>query len=265
MTPDANGYSLDPLNERTFSFVSSCAAMLRRGEWPGATDPAALSRLSWSILRRREDGVAEIGQVELLDCAGAVCRQVFDEPPAERGERPFAAQTAALKAYVDEAESLLVLVNLEDVIDGDLQDPRVQQMVFQVGEIVRFASSSPWPKRVALLFSQADKYREAIASLGGLRKTCAKYLPLVAARFPDLRLYSVAAVNKTVVDEKGNEVPAPDFSAEGLDDVMEFVVSSCFAPESGRIPAKLRRWVVSAALAVLVLAFILWLLFGPPI
>ena len=265
MAPDANGYSLDPLDERTFSFASSSAARLRRGEWTGATASATVSRLVWSILRRRKDGVAEIGQVELLDCAGEVCRQAFDEPSAEGGEWPSAAQTAALKAHVDEAESLLVLVNLGDVIDGDLQDPRVQQMIFQVGEIVKFASSSPRPKRVALLFAQADKYRETIASLGGLRKTCAKYLPLVAARFPDLQLYSVAAVNKTVVDEKGNEVPAPDFSAEGLEDVMGFVVSSCFVPESGRISAKVRRWVVGAGLAALVLVFVLWLFFGPPI
>ena len=72
----------------------------------------------------------------------------------------------------------------------------------------------------------------------------------------------------TLMAAFGEKYMTPDANGYSLDP-QEFstfpFVSSCFAPESGRISAKVRRWVVGAGLAALVLVFVLWLFFGPPI
>ena len=221
--PDENGYSLDPKDERTYATISTLTGAMRNGEWPASTEKSRVNALSWTLLHRSGDRVDELCDLSFLDYAGEVYRLAFGQTPTDEERAPHAAQIAALKDHVESASALAILVNLSDVINGNRRDPKVQQMVFLTGNLIKMAVQRVGEKHVALVFSQADKYQEAIEALGGLPQVLDKYLPLVATRFPKLRMFAVSAVGRTVVDAQGNENPPPDYQPTGLEELMEWV------------------------------------------
>lgn len=224
-TPDAHGISLEPKDVETMSTVGVAIAAMREGRWPSATVSSKIQALNWTILRSAEGAVREVGDVVFLDYAGEVYRLAFGQH-AEETTAPFQRQIEALKSHIESAEALIVLVNLADVIDGDRTESRIWEMIFQTGNIVRMAVEKG--VRVAMTFSQADKYDGIVESVGGLSAAYVKYLPHVATRYPKLTLFSVAAVDKTSVDAAGNEIPAHDFGSRGLDDLMKWIVEGDF-------------------------------------
>lgn len=221
--PDEHGLALDPADQGTMSTVSSLIAQLRRGRWPSATERSTVNELRWGLLRRIGEESQELCELSFLDYAGEVYRLAYGSH-GEEETAPYERQIAALRRHVEEADGLVVLVNLSDVINGDLADPRVQEMVFQTGNIIKLAKADAARKReVALVFSQADKYREVIEAAGGLEAIYAKYLPHIETRYPKLKLFSVAAVDRTAVDESGQEIPAKDFGSQGLVELLRWV------------------------------------------
>lgn len=221
--PDEHGLALDPADQGTMSTVSSLIAQLRRGRWPSATERSTVNELRWGLLRRIGEESQELCELTFLDYAGEVYRLAYGSH-GEDETAPYERQIAALRRHVEEADGLIVLVNLSDVINGDLADPRVQEMVFQTGNIIKLAKADAARKReVALVFSQTDKYREVIEAAGGLEAVYAKYLPHIETRYPRLKLFSVAAVDRTAVDESGQEVPAKDFGSQGLVELLRWV------------------------------------------
>ena len=227
--PDANGYALSPKEERTYALIHSLVGAMRNGKWPSVNDLKTVNDLSWTLLRRTGRRVDELGDFTFLDYAGEIYRLAFGQSVTDEEQAPHAKQIAALISHVESATALAVLVNLSDVIDGGLQDPRVHQMVFLTGELLRMAIQRVGAEHVALVFSQADKYREQIEELGGLPQVLERHLPLVATRFPDLRLFAVSAVGRTVVDKSGVELPAPDFQPTGLEELMGWMANGAKA------------------------------------
>ena len=224
--PDANGYFLDPKNFTTAAYVAEKVERMRKGEWPSATAGDELEGLDWTLKRgvsgerRRPETVCE---VSFLDFAGEVYRTAFG---IGEGDPSLVKQADELKRYVREADDLLVLINLRDVIVHGMRDRRVQEATWITKAILDTALTEEVGHKVpraAIVLSQADSYAETIASCGGALGVLKKFLTHVANNYGWLDIFTVSAVDKTKQDADGRLVPAEDFTAKGLLPIMEWI------------------------------------------
>ncbi len=226
--PDADGYFLVPKNFGTAAYVAEKIQRMRKGEWPSATAGDEMQGLDWA-LKRRERGVRRppetVCEVSFLDFAGEVYRTAFG---IGGGDAAVELQKEAekLKAYVREADDLLVLINLRDVIVNGLGDRRVQEAMWITNSILEAALAEEGGRkapRAAIVLSQADSYAETIKACGGASGVLEKHLPYVANNYGWLDVFEVNAVDKTVLDDGGNSVPAPDFTTKGLLPILNWI------------------------------------------
>ena len=226
--PDEEGYFLAPKNFGTAAYVAEKMQRMRKGEWPFATAGDEMQGLDWT-LKRRQSGrqrPEDICEVSFLDFAGEVYRAAFG---IGGGDASIGLQAEAerLKAYVREADDIIVLINLRDVIANGLGDLRVQESMWITNSILEAAlakeSGRPVP-RAAIVLSQADSYAETINSCGGPNGVLSKFLPHVANNYGWLDIFAASAVDKTMLDDGGNVVPAPDFAAKGLVPILEWIL-----------------------------------------
>lgn len=232
--PDENGYFLSPKNFSTASYVADKIARMRQGEWPTATAEDVLQGLDWT-LRCKESAdarPADVCEVSCLDFAGEVYRAAFGIK-AETVDADVADEVEELKAYIRQAQDLIVLVNLKDVIDRGLRDPRVQESVWITKALLEYALSTAGGRkepRAMIVLSQADSYAATIAECGGAKGVLEKYLRDVANNYGWLDVVAASAVDKTVLDDDGNLVPAADFTSEGLRPIVNWVLRGLDAP-----------------------------------
>ncbi len=230
-TRDANGVFLKPVDRKTYSYYTKEMGKLREGKWPLATESIVLE-LEWMLMRQRKPYAAqeELGLLSFLDFGGEIYRFAFgdkaqDELDALEGQRKSAVER--LRTHVENADALIVLVNLSDIINGKVNDERTIEMNWLSQAILSFAYEKSKKKNVALVFTQADTYAETIAQCGGPRGTLAKYLRVVNSNYGNkLTLFEVAAVDKTVPsrDGLGIPMPAPNFKPKGLEDLLGWIV-----------------------------------------
>ncbi len=237
--PDEKGFFLGPKNFPTASYVAEKIARMRSGEWPGATADDAMQGLDWALRRRTgaKGQPTDICEVSFLDFPGEVYRMAFGINTLEAGAtEPKIVES--LKKYIREADDLIVLINLRDVIVKGLGEPRVQEAMWITNEILSFAlkptTGRASPPRAAIVLSQADSYAETIRSCGGSKGVLTKYLPHVANNYDWLDIFAVSAVDKTKLDADGNVVPAPDFQPTGLKPVMEWIVAGRLADAANK-------------------------------
>ena len=225
--PDEEGYFLTPKNYATATYVSEKIARMRKGEWPVATAEDVLQGLDWTLRRRQGERrrPADVCEVSCLDFAGEVYRYAFVREDAV--PTTLEDEVAALKNYVRNADDLIVLINLRDIIVHGVGDNRVQEAMWITNAILSYAldeqQGSDVP-RAAIVLSQADSYSQTIKSCGGPKGVLAKYLPHVSNNYDWLDVFAVSAVDKTVQDEDGNPVPAPDFTSAPLRKIMDWGV-----------------------------------------
>ena len=128
--PDEEGYFLSPKNFSTAAYVAEKIKRMRKGEWPAATAGDEMQGLDWTLRRRvpnsrgRPESICE---VSFLDFAGEVYRTAFG---IGAGDQALAEQAEELKRYVREADDLIVLINLRDVIVYGIRDRRVQESMW---------------------------------------------------------------------------------------------------------------------------------------
>lgn len=240
-SPDANGVFLKPVNRETYSYYTKEMAKLRSGTWPLATESSVLD-LEWMLMRQSGPNAVQeqLGQLSFLDFGGEVYRLAFgDKGQAELDDLGLDEQRRnaidRLKAHVENADALIVLVNLSDIINGNVDDEDRKkaestiEMNWLSQAILSFAYEKAKPKKnVALVFTQADTYAETIANCGGVRGTLAKYLRVVDSNYGNrLSLFEVAAVDKTIpsMDGSGIPMPAPDFEPQGLESLLGWIVN----------------------------------------
>ncbi len=235
--PDKDGCFLSPKNFRTAAYVNDKIARMRKGEWPSATAGDEMMGLDWTLKRRdmatRRPPEA-VCEVSFLDFAGEVYRAAYGIP--SRADASFAEQAEALKRYVREANELLVLINLGDVIVNGIDDPRAQEAMWVTRSILDTAlanSGGRRPPRAAIVLSQADSYANTIKACGGPSETLQKYLPHVANDYSYLDIFAVNAVDKTALDESGRIVPSPDFTLNGLVPIVDWILERGPAAKSG--------------------------------
>ena len=261
--PDENGYGLKAENARTFDVVKLLTARMRRGQWPSATEAGTVTNLDWTLYRREGASRTDICSVSFLDFAGEVYRKAFGERAAGVNQK----QVDALRNHIRDSDALVVLINLKDVINGDLTDERTREMLWISQGIIEHAVETCKIRRVALAFSQFGVYREAVEAAGGLKGAYAKYLPNVEAIYPDLQLLAISAVDKTVVDAEGREIPAPDYGSTGIEELMAWILvangmnrrNGCkwfhARKQRGHVLRFVRRWWVLMATGTLLTIF----------
>ena len=225
--PAEQGYFLSPKNFSTAAYVSEKIARMRKGEWPAATAGDELQGLDWTLRRQTEGGrgrPANICEVSFLDFPGEVYRAAYGI--SGDGDASLKEQAEELKQYVCGADELMVLINLRDVITSGLRDQRVQEAMWITKSILDTALGDADNKnapRAAIVLSQADSYAETIKACGGPKGVLARYLPHVANEYGWLDVLAASAVDKTLLDDNGNMVPAPDFQTTWLRVIMNWI------------------------------------------
>ena len=235
--PDEEGYFLSPKNFSTAAYVAEKIKRMRKGEWPAATAGDEMQGLDWTLRRRvpnsrgRPESICE---VSFLDFAGEVYRTAFG---IGAGDQALAEQAEELKRYVREADDLIVLINLRDVIVYGIRDRRVQESMWITNAILDAALAEEAGRKVpraAIVLSQADSYSETIESCGGAAGVLEKYLPHVANNYGWLDVFAASAVDKTRLDDDGNAVPAEDFTSKGLLPIMTWIRGGVVSNGGGR-------------------------------
>lgn len=236
-SPDTNGIFLKPVNRETFAYCEKLMGQMQDGKWPIATGKAITDNLRWTLTRKVVDGDDDrIAELSFLDFGGEIYRLAFGGGVHDEPDEDTKKAIAQLRSHVEEAEVLIVLVNLSDIINGKRNEERTIEMNWLSQAILSFAYDEANKSSVALVFTQADSYVETIAECGSLRGVLTKYMPTVDTSYGNrLALFSVAAVNKTVPapDGSGYQVPSPDFKPQGLENLVTWVVGYV---------VEIRRW-----------------------
>ncbi len=224
--PDENGYFLAPKNFATASYVATKISRMRKGVWPTATAEDVLQGLDWTLRRKNGSGgrPEDVCEISCLDFAGEVYRLAFGIKSESGGVT--SDEVKSLKAYVRDADEIIVLINLRDVIEKGDADPRVQEAKWITNAILAFAldtSGGRREPRATIVLSQADSYASTISAYGGARGVLEKFLPHVANNYDWLDVFEASAVDRTVVDDEGNFVPAPDFHPTGLKPIVDWI------------------------------------------
>jgi len=225
--PDEFGIFLSPESQDANGMVDVLMEKMRGGKWPAPTDPNKMEALDWSVQRQSGQGTAPVKVCDLsfLDYGGEIYRRTFGDVAAYDAAQ-HADHVSALREYVGGSDVLLVLIKLGDVIDGSAADRKVQERRWLSKSILDKATREYKIKKIALVFTQIDAYRDLIEKEGGLQCVYQKYLKHVANVYPKIPLFGVTAVNHVVSDDFGDPVPAPDFQSEGLPELMEWIISS---------------------------------------
>ena len=233
--PDENGYFLAPKNFETATYVTEKIARMRAGEWPTATAEDVMQGVDWTLCWRQEGSQRprKVCAVSCLDFAGEVYREAFGS--RQGNATKLLDEVQQLNTYIKEADYLIVLINLRDIIVNGAQDPRVQESHWITKAILDYAFEarkkiSPKGRvevKAAIVLSQADSYADTIKACGGAKGVVTKYLPHVANNYGWLDIFAVSAVDKTRLDDEGNVVPAPDFKPTGLQPIMEWLQYWC--------------------------------------
>lgn len=267
--PDENGYFLKPKDFETIAYTSSIVARLHEGVWPSATAEDSFVDLSWQLWH--SDGpkapATQQGEISFFDFAGEVYRKAYGAGRPK--DKQLSADVKKLKSTVGNATIVIVLVNLADIIQHGLNDRRNIEAVWITGAILDSLSSY---QRVAIVLSQADSYRDTIQACGGEMEVLRKYLPTMAAQHGQLEVFSISAIDKTVLDDEGRLVPAKDFSTNGLKPLMDWILTVneemrlaeekrwVEAEERKREQDKTDKWICAASitLSILLQTWLLW-------
>jgi hypothetical protein len=202
---------------------------LRSGSWPAATADDMFQGLEWTLRRKSGAGCrpTDICELSCLDFPGEVYRKAFVET-SERRSAEMQQKVEALWNYIERADSLIVLINLSDVIAHGLVDRRVHESIWVTSAILEQALKErpgrALPK-TAIVLSQADNYWATLEECGSTEAVLEKYLPHVYNSYGWLDSLYAYTVDKTRLDDDGNVVPAPDFTTEGLRPIMDWLLS----------------------------------------
>ena len=226
-TPDERGHFLAPENFQTAHYVMDKISRMRNGEWPMATADDAMQGLNWTLRKKKSGGgrPEDVCEISFLDFGGEVYRAAFGIRGGE--DESLSNEIKQLKDYIAAADDLIVLINLRDVINKGAADKRVHESIWITSSILKSAlsrSKGSGP-RASIAITQADSYADTIRMCGGARGVLAKYLPHVSNSYDWLDIFDVTAVDKTVMDDDGNIVPARDFKPVGLRVLMNWILN----------------------------------------
>ena len=229
--PRADGLFLYANSRRTIEYCNEQIDILRnQHKWPNSTSPDSLVNLEWTLMRRKKGSrPEEICTVAFLDYAGEIYRYAFGDSTDDSNQikqSQYKKQIEAVKAHLKDAESVVVLVNLSDIINSNGVSMKASEMDWLSQRIFDFAFDETSANRVAIAFTQKDLYEETIGCCGGVEGAFEAYLPSVFYRHEsEIVPFAVSAVNKTVPNDKGEPLPASDFESEGFDELVSWMAN----------------------------------------
>ena len=261
--PDKNGIFLNPKDQKTLHICNeNVGRMQNYAQWPLATSPDATECLQWEIMRRVADDPCDtIADLCFLDFAGEVYTGGWGGDNIGNLSAEAKRSLAQLKSHVKEADVLIVLVNLRDIINGQRGDASTDSMEWAARTVLSYAYNEAKTSKVALVFTQSDMYENIIAERGGLQNVLKEYMPNIDARFGDrLELFSVAAVATTKpAPDGGSPLPARGFESKGLEELMLWMADYCLEVRRNELRRMRRKRVRRGFAASIVLLFLLGL------
>ncbi len=227
---DAFGLFLSPETSEAFNYVKLQMDRMRHGDWPGNTVAGQSSVLKWGLYQKRGLKRTHLCDLSFLDFSGEVYRLAFgsknDHDAATYADKEISSAITELREHIKSSDTLITLVNLKDIIGGAISDVRTRESMWLFKAILDYATNELHIQHIAVVFTQADAYRSTIEECGDVRGAYEQYLPHVASKYPDMPILAVSAVNKTVPDKDGIPIPAEGFASDGLNFLMEWIVST---------------------------------------
>ena len=215
-----SGCLMVPASKEALRFGKDNWINLERCKWPPPTPEGTMLELWWELTTPKGKYV-----LSACDFAGETYRRAFAGESAAEVNEP----ERRLVATVDEADVLLLLVNLSDLTDDPNLDARLDAEWSPQSVLQRVAGRHG--VKVALVFTQVDRYRGLLEECGGSWSDVAKkYVSSLLHAFPKLEVFGVSAVNRTTPNPKNPRFgdPAKEFESEGFDSVIDWI-ASCMA------------------------------------
>lgn len=220
--PDETGRMLSAKDQATFTAVKQAMGLIRNGLWPEATKKGTTSVLRWDLCHMQNNRLQRDAELEVLDCANELY-QLACETHSEAETASYREEIKLLRNHLTAADTVFLLINLKEIINGNETNPRTLEMLWVTKGILDFLAESKCIERVTLVFTQVSSYRETLAACGGEISAYMKYLPHLYPHYPELPVLAVSSVNEVIVGDDACEVPAPNFTSTGLDDLLEAI------------------------------------------
>ena len=220
---------LECLNRQANRFKNENWEILQNQDWPAGTPEGRHFDLQFCL----HSAQGATYPLRALDFSGQNFRKLFANEQIREHIEELPENLRSLADYLQSAHIVIVLVNLTDFMDPPDAGTRSDNE-WALKFCLDYLKSQR--RRVCIVLSQADRYRSTIASLGGAVGVVEKYLKeLYNAHINDdhVQVFCVAAVaDKVKVARPGEpvrEVPAPGFSSEGLDELVNWISQSADA------------------------------------
>ena len=202
------GWYLKPLSRDSFRFLKTLPDILD-GNFPSQT--ADLRELRWQAEYEGND----LGEIAILDYPGEIYRLAFLDANDERDPEAFRQKVAANRPEINallhaikEANDVFVLFNLSDGMDLR-GNPRNLDAVWVTNECLKLLKRLESKPRIRLIFTQADRYRDAGLDLAAFSP---KSIDLIGHDHSDVPWSLVSVID-------------PSESEYGIDGIVQLLIT----------------------------------------
>lgn len=225
-TIDARGVFLNPKGVKTLKYVERVWGILQSGDWPPSTVPGEKFELEWKLNIVGEQEC----DLRLIDVAGQDLRLLFGEEQIYSVDS-LPAHLQALAEYCRSADIILFLVNLKDFCgEGDAERRTANEAAIK--SAMDYLTTVGHRRRVCLVLTQADLYKELAHERGGWLALVKQVIPYVFNAHVAIKkmvVHPIAAVAETriVVDGDGRprQVPVAQFRSAGFGGLVNWLTA----------------------------------------
>lgn len=193
-------WGLDPQTEAAFAFMEQAPAKIAAGKWPQQTTVDKIITYRWELQYAGECYTT----LEMLEYPGEVFRHLFDE--AAPNKTRYQEECAVLSSAIHEANSIFLLINLDDLNDTSENRKNVQT-IWQLCQAVKYLSSLSTRPQITLVLTQIDRYCDDPESVNPTNLLLSKNSFFLKRGFQNYNIIAISAVGKTIKDEHGQEIP----------------------------------------------------------
>ena len=193
-------WGLDPQTEAAFAFMEQAPAKIAAGKWPQQTTVDKIITYRWELQYAGECYTT----LEMLEYPGEVFRHLFDE--AAPNKMRYQEECAVLSSAIHEANSIFLLINLDDLNDTSENRKNVQT-IWQLCQAVKYLSSLSTRPQITLVLTQIDRYCDDPESVNPTNLLLSKNSLFLKRGFQNYNIIAISAVGKTIKDEHGQDIP----------------------------------------------------------
>lgn len=193
-------WGLDPQTEAAFAFMEQAPAKIAAGKWPQQTTVDKIITYRWELQYAGECYTT----LEMLEYPGEVFRHLFDE--AAPNKTRYQEECAVLSSAIHEANSIFLLINLDDLTDTSENRKNVQT-IWQLCQAVKYLSSLSTRPQITLVLTQIDRYCDDPERVNPTNLLLSKNSLFLKRGFQNYNIIAISAVGKTIKDEHGQDIP----------------------------------------------------------